>query len=262
MMAMSKDAKLGRLSGKRAIITGAARGIGKSIAERFVQEGARVLLADIDGDAVNALAKQLGQHSKTADVSRKADVDALFDFAATLWDGLDILVNNAGITHAAELLDLTEADFDRVIAVNLKSALFGTQCAARAMGEGGSIINMSSVNAILAIPNQIPYAVSKGALRQLTNVSALSLAPRGIRVNAIGPGTIMTDLARAIVSDRASEHRMLSRTPLGRTGTPEEVASIAVFLACDDSSYVTGQTIYPDGGRLGLNYTVPVPDKA
>jgi NAD(P)-dependent dehydrogenase (short-subunit alcohol dehydrogenase family) len=253
---------MGRLDGKRAIITGAARGIGKAIAEKFAGEGATLLLADIDAAGLKAVAESLGQRMKATNVALKSEVDALFDLAAQTWGGLDVLVNNAGVTHAAELLDLTEEDFDRVLAINLKSALFGTQRAARLMTAGGSIINMSSVNAVLGIPTQIPYAVSKGGLRQLTNVSALSLAPRGIRVNAIGPGTIMTDLARSIMTDKAVEHRMLSRTPLGRFGSPEEVASIAVFLACEDSSYVTGQTIYPDGGRLGLNYTVPVPENS
>jgi NAD(P)-dependent dehydrogenase (short-subunit alcohol dehydrogenase family) len=257
-----EKARMGRLDGKRAIITGAARGIGKAIAEKFAGEGATLLLADIDAAGLKAVAESLGQRMKVTNVALKSEVDALFDLAAQTWGGLDVLVNNAGVTHAAELLDLTEEDFDRVLAINLKSALFGTQRAARLMTAGGSIINMSSVNAVLGIPTQIPYAVSKGGLRQLTNVSALSLAPRGIRVNAIGPGTIMTDLARSIMTDKVVEHRMLSRTPLGRFGSPEEVASIAVFLACEDSSYVTGQTIYPDGGRLGLNYTVPVPEKS
>jgi NAD(P)-dependent dehydrogenase (short-subunit alcohol dehydrogenase family) len=250
---------MGRLDGKRAIVTGAAKGIGKAIAEAFAREGATLLLADIDADGARAVAESLGQRMKVTNVALKSDIDALFDLAVQMWGGLDVLVNNAGVTHAADLLDLTEEDFDRVLAINLKSALFGTQRAARLMTAGGSIINMSSVNAILGIPNQIPYAVSKGGLRQLTNVSALSLASRGIRVNAIGPGTIMTDLARSIMTDKTAENRMLSRTPMGRFGSPEEVASIAVFLACNDSSYVTGQTIYPDGGRLGLNYTVPVP---
>ena len=177
--------------------------------------------------------------------------------AAARWGGLDVLVNNAGITHAASLDALTEEDFDRVFATNLKSALWATQGAARLMGEGAAVVNMSSVNAVLAIPDQIPYAISKGAMKQLTNVTALALAPRGIRVNAIGPGSILTEMLRTIMSDRAAEERILSRTPLGRCGEPEEVAAIAVFLACGESSYVTGQTIYPDGGRLGLNYTVP-----
>ncbi len=250
-----------RLVGKRAIITGAAQGIGKAIAERFAAEGASLLLADIDGARVAELAAKLGQQAFAADVSNKAEVDALIAHAAALWGGLDVLVNNAGITHAASLDDLTEDDFDRVFATNLKSALWGTQAAARLMGPGAAVINMSSVNAVLAIPNQIPYVVSKGAMKQLTNVTALALAAKGIRVNAIGPGSIETEmLAGILAEDEAARSRILSRTPLGRCGTPDEIAGVALFLAGDDSSYLTGQTIYPDGGRLGLNYTVPITD--
>ena len=248
-----------RLSGKRAVITGAAQGIGKAIAERFAAEGATLLLADIDGPRVVALAATLGQQAFVADVSKKAEVEALIAHAAEIWCGIDVLVNNAGITHPASLDDLTEEDFDRVFATNLKSALWGTQSAARLMGPGSAVINMSSVNAVLAIPNQIPYVISKGAMKQLTNVTALALAAQGIRVNAIGPGSIMTDMLRGIIAeDAGAGDRIMSRTPLGRAGEPEEVAAVAVFLASADSSYLTGQTIYPDGGRLGLNYTVPV----
>lgn len=247
-----------RLVGKRAVVTGAARGIGKAIAQAFAAEGAELLLADIDAEALAATAAELGAEAFACDVSRKAEVERLIARAEARWGALDVLVNNAGITHAASLDALTEEDFDRVFATNLKSALWATQGAARLMGEGGAVVNMSSVNAVLAIPDQIPYAISKGAMKQLTNVTALALAPRGIRVNAIGPGSIMTEMLRGIMSDRAAEDRILSRTPLGRCGEPEEVAAIAVFLASAESSYVTGQTIYPDGGRLGLNYTVPV----
>lgn len=247
-----------RLAGKRCVITGAAQGIGKAIAERFAAEGAELLLADIDAPRVTALAAALGQQAFVADVSDKPAVEALLAGAAKLWGGLDLLVNNAGITHAATLDELTEEDFDRVFATNLKSALWATQAAARLMKPGSAIINMSSVNAVLGIPNQIPYALSKAAMKQLTNVTALALADQGIRVNAIGPGSIMTDMLKGIMNDRAAEERILSRTPMGRCGEPEEVAAIALFLASADSSYLTGQTIYPDGGRLGLNYTVPV----
>jgi NAD(P)-dependent dehydrogenase (short-subunit alcohol dehydrogenase family) len=247
-----------RLAGKRAIVTGAARGIGRAIAGAFAAEGADLLLAEIDTAAVERAAADLGAEALTLDVSRKAEIERLFARAAAKWGGLDLLVNNAGITHAAELDDLTEDDFDRVFATNLKSALWATQAAARLMGPGSAVINMSSVNAVLAIPNQIPYAISKGAMKQLTNVTALALAPKGIRVNAIGPGSIMTEMLAGIMNDRAAEEKILSRTPLGRCGEPAEVAAIAVFLASSESSYVTGQTIYPDGGRLGLNYTVPV----
>ena len=248
----------GRLQGKRAVVTGAAHGFGRAIAAAFVAEGAQVLLADIDADGAARAAADLGQQAVTADVSRKSEIERIFAQVTEHWGGLDILVNNAGVTHAAELDDLTEDDFDRVFAINLKSALWATQAAARLMGEGSAIVNMSSVNAVLAIPNQIPYAISKGAMKQLTNVTALALAPKGIRVNAIGPGSIMTAMLQGIMSDQAAQDRILSRTPLGRWGEPEEVAAIAVFLASSESSYITGQTIYPDGGRLGLNYTVPV----
>jgi len=247
-----------RLAGKRAVITGAAQGIGKAIAARFAAEGAAVLLADID-PAVEGVAAGLGQQAIIADVSRKAEVERIVAGAAALWGRLDILVNNAGVTHKANLDELREDDFDRVLAINLKAALWGTQAAAQIMPPGSSVINMSSVNAVLAIPDQIPYVVSKGALKQLTNVTALALAAQGIRVNAIGPGSIETEmLAGILAGDEAARSRILSRTPLGRCGTPEEVASVALFLASEDSAYLTGQTIYPDGGRLGLNYTVPV----
>lgn len=248
-----------RLSGKRAVITGAAQGIGKAIAQAFKAEGAELLLVDLDANRLAATAAELEQEGLVADLSRKVEIDRVFARVAQRWQGLDLLVNNAGITHAADLDDLTEADFDRVMAINLKAPLWSTQAGARLMGPGSAVINMSSVNAVLAIPNQIPYALSKGALRQLTNVTALALAPRGIRVNAIGPGSIMTDMLKGIMNDRAAEDRILSRTPLGRCGEPEEVAAVAVFLASAESSYITGQTIYPDGGRLGLNYTMPVP---
>ncbi|MBS3927218.1 MAG: SDR family oxidoreductase [Sphingomonadales bacterium] len=247
-----------RLAGKRALVTGAAQGIGKAIAAAFVAEGAQVLLTDRDAARLAETAAELGQEGLVADVSQKAEIERIFARVAERWGALDVLVNNAGITHAAELDELTEEDFDRVLAINLKAALWGTQAAARMMGPGSAVINMSSVNAVLAIANQIPYAVSKGALKQLTNVTALALAPKGIRVNAIGPGSIMTDLLKGIMTDRAAEEKILSRTPMGRCGEPEEVAAVAVFLASGESSYITGQTIYPDGGRLGLNYTVPV----
>ncbi len=247
-----------RLVGKRAVITGAAQGIGRAIAAAFVTEGAQVLLVDIDAAGAARSAAALSQQAYTADVSRKSELERMFAHVTKTWGSLDILVNNAGVTHAAELDELTEDDFDRVFAINLKSALWATQAAARLMPPGSAVVNMSSVNAVLAIPNQIPYAISKGAMKQLTNVTALALAPKGIRVNAIGPGSIMTDMLKGIMNDKAAQDRILSRTPLGRWGEPEEVAAIAVFLASNESSYITGQTIYPDGGRLGLNYTVGV----
>jgi len=251
---------MANLTGKRALITGAAQGIGLAIAERFVAVGAQVFLVDIAAESLKSVSDRLGGGHFVADLRTTAQIDAIVAAAVQAMGGIDILVNNAGVTFAADLFSLREEDFDRVMGVNLKAALFLTQAVGRLMAEqrSGAVINMSSVNAVLAIPNQIPYAISKGALRQLTNVTALALAPHGVRVNAIGPGTILTDMARGIMTDRAAEERILSRTPLGRCGEPSEVAGIAAFLASDDASYITGQTIYPDGGRLGLNYTVPV----
>ncbi len=251
-----------KLADKVAIVTGATQGIGLACAERLLREGARVMLVDIQPDGATA-ALQLGEAARffAADVSQKADVDAMVAATLQAFGRIDILVNNAGVTHACDFLDLAEEDFDRVLRINLKSMFLCGQAAAREMVKqhSGCIINMSSVNSQVAIPNQVPYVVSKGGVNQLTKVMALSLAPHGIRVNGIGPGTILTELARkAVLGSPEARHTILSRTPLGRCGEPEEVAAIAAFLASDDASYMTGQTIYADGGRLALNYTVPV----
>lgn len=252
-----------RLANKVAIVTGASQGIGLACAKRLVQEGARVMLADVREAEGQAAVERLGAAARffCADVSQKADVDALVAATLEAFGQLDILVNNAGVTHAAEFLELAEEDFDRVLRINLKSMFLCSQAAAREMVKRGSgcIINMSSVNAELAIPNQVPYVISKGGVNQLTRVAAISLAPHGVRVNAIGPGTILTELAKkAVLGSPEARHTILSRTPLGRCGEPEEVAAIAAFLASDDASYLTGQTLYADGGRMALNYTVPV----
>jgi len=252
-----------RLTDRVAIVTGAARGIGLAIAKRFADEGATVVMADLAAATLSEAAAAVpGATTVVADVSRKADVARVVEAAAARTGRIDILVNNAGITHACDFLDLAEADFDRVLGVNLKSMFLCGQAVARHMvarGVRGAVVNLSSVNAVLAIANQVPYTVSKGGVNQLTKVMALALAPHGIRVNGIGPGTIATEMARAaVLGSDEGRRRILSRTPLGRLGEPEEVAAIAAFLASDDASYLTGQTIYPDGGRLGLNYTVPV----
>jgi glucose 1-dehydrogenase len=260
-----------QLENKVAIVTGGARGIGLAIAKRYVAEGAKVVIADVDAAAGEAAASSLDGARCSflrTDVGDRGDADHVVAQACRLYGGVDILVNNAGMVHGADFLDLEEADFDRVLRTNLKGAFLVGQAAARRMvaqvkagRPPGAIINMSSINAVVAIPNQVPYCVSKGGLAQLTKVMALSLAPYGIRANAIGPGSIMTDILKAVGTDREAKRRILSRTPLGRIGEPEEIASIAVFLASRDSSYITGQTVYADGGRLGLNYVMPVPDE-
>jgi NAD(P)-dependent dehydrogenase (short-subunit alcohol dehydrogenase family) len=254
---------MNRLQNRIAIVTGAARGIGLACAQRFATEGATVVLADLDEAAGSAAATAIPDATFVrADVSRKADVAVLVQQTLDRHGRIDLLVNNAGITHACDFLDLAEEDFERVLAVNLKSMFLCGQAVARAMvklATRGSIINMSSANAVVAIANQVPYVVSKGGINQLTKVMAVALAPHGIRVNAIGPGTILTAMAKqAVLTDEAARRKILSRTPLGRCGEPEEVAAVAAFLASDDASYLTGQTIYPDGGRLALNYTMPV----
>jgi len=255
-----------RLKDKVAIVTGAARGIGLACARRFAAEGARVMLADIDETAGEEAARTITKDGGAArffpcDVGDKGRVDALIEATVKAYGGLDIAVNNAAILHTCDFLDIAEADFDRVVRVNLKGYFLVGQAAARRMveqGRGGAIVNMSSVNAVMAIPTIASYVVCKGGVAQLTKVMAIALADKNIRVNAIGPGTIATEMAAQILADDAARKKILSRTPLGRLGTPDEVAAVAVFLASDESSYITGQTIYPDGGRLALNYTVPV----
>jgi glucose 1-dehydrogenase len=255
-----------RLKDKVALVTGAARGIGRACAERLQKEGAQVVLSDIDAAEGAATTAKIGAPSfLSCDVGDRGQVEALVQGTIRTFGHIDILVNNAGILASGEFLDISEADFDRVIRVNLKGAFLVGQAVARKMVEqvkagrpAGAIINMSSTNAVVAIPTQVPYTVSKGGINQLTKIMALALAPHGIRVNAVGPGSINTDIFRTVASDKAAMHRVLSRTPLGRVGEPSEVASVVAFLASEDASYLTGQTIYPDGGRLPLNYTVPV----
>ena len=257
-----------RLNDKCTIITGAAGGIGFACAQRFAAEGAKVMLADVDahrGEQAAASLRDSGADARfvACDVGEKAEVDALVAAALDAWGRIDCTIANAGIVHACPFLELDEADFDRVIRVNLKGVFLVGQAAARQMakqGRGGTIINMSSVNGILAIPNIAPYVASKGGVNQLTKVMALELVDKNIRVNAIGPGSISTNMVKTVMTDEAARRRIMSRTPMGRLGEPSEVASVAVFLASEDSSYITGQIIYIDGGRMPMNYTVPVAD--
>jgi NAD(P)-dependent dehydrogenase (short-subunit alcohol dehydrogenase family) len=259
-----------KFNGRVAIITGAAQGIGAATARAFAQEGAKVVVSDVNEVGGAALTKDIAAAGGTAlfcraDVGEPDDAGRLVQFALVHFGRLDVLVNNAGIVHAAEFTELTVEDFDRVLRVNLRGAFLCGQAAARQMlaqdpgpsGTRGVIINMSSVNAVLAIANQVPYTVSKGGMNQLTKVMAVALAPKGIRVMGIGPGSIATEMLKtAVLTNEAARTRILSRTPLGRLGEPEEVARVAVFLASDDASYLTGTTVYPDGGRLGLNYVM------
>jgi glucose 1-dehydrogenase len=271
-----QDQKEDRIMGDRvAIVTGGANGIGKACARRLSEDGFLVVIADIDRDAGAALADELGAERNKAlfvacDVSDRLSVNNLLSETRSAFDRLDVLVNNAGIVAKGDILDLSEADFDKVIGVNLRGSFLVAREAARQMveqiEEAGertedvrrryAIINMSSVNGVMAIPDQLAYCVSKGAINQMTKSMSLALAKYGIRVNAIGPGSINTDVLKSVNDNPEAMAKIMSRTPLQRIGDPDEVASVASFLASKDASYITGTTIYADGGRLAMNYTV------
>ncbi len=255
------------LNEKVTIITGAAQGIGLACAKRFCDDGATVILADINSEKGEESAQALRDGGGNAefiicDVGDKVAVDELIAGTVSKHGRLDVMIVNAAILHAATILELEEEDFDRVIRINLKGFFLSGQAAAKQMVEQGSgvIINMSSIQAVITNPNLLSYAVCKGGVKQMTVAMALALADKGVRVNAIGPGSIATDMVEQLASDPVVRRNMMSRTPMGRLGKPEEIASVAAFLASDDAAYITGETINVDGGRLGLNYTVPVAD--
>ncbi len=259
-----------RMRDKVAIITGGARGIGEACARVFVGQGARVVIGDVlvtEGRATAARLSADGPGEAAfvkCDVRRPADVQKLVDTAVARFGRLDVAVANAGVNRVSDFLSLSLDDWNDVLRTNLTGCFLTNQAAARQMvkqGEGGSIVNMSSVNAVMAIDSITPYVASKGGIKQLTSVASLALAPHNIRVNAIGPGSILTDMVRTVAKDPAVRHAQMARTPLGRYGDPEEVGRIALFLATEDSSYITGQTLYCDGGRMALNYTVPVKEE-
>jgi len=249
------------LADRVAIVTGGAQGIGEACVRRFAREGAKVVIADLDAQRGKALADEMGATFMSCDVGDKFQVDAVVARSVELHGRIDILVNNAGILRAADFLDVTEADFDAVLRVNIKGAFLMGQAVAREMaGAGsGSIINMSSINATVAIPTIASYNVSKGGINQLTRVMALALADKGVRVNAVAPGTIATEMAaKAVLATEEARVKVMSRTPMRRLGEPSEIADVVAWLASDASSYVTGEIVVVDGGRMTLNYTVAV----
>jgi glucose 1-dehydrogenase len=261
---MSSDIRFG-LAGRVIVITGGAQGIGEACARRLVADGASVALWDVDDARGAALAASLAAGGARAtfshcNVASKAEVDAALAATLATMDRVDGLVNNAGIFRAAPFLDVSEADWDAVIAVNLKGHFLAGQAVARqivAQGGGGAIVNMSSVNARLTIASIASYNASKGGIDQLTRVMALALSEHGIRVNGVAPGTIATELAvKAVLTSEEAKARILSRTPMKRLGEPAEIANVVAFLLSDASSYMTGDTVLVDGGRMTLNYVV------
>ena len=248
-----------KLKDKVAVIAGGTKGIGLGIALEFVREGAKVVVGGTNPKNGEEAVREI----KTAggdglfvkcDVADLADLDNFIAQAVDRFGRVDIYVANAGINDAnkTHFLEISPEQYDRIMAVNLRGMFFGGQKAAQQMlaqGDGGVIINMSSVNAHLALDSQVVYTVSKGGIQQLTKVQAVALAPHNIKVNAIAPGPIETDLMRRVGSDKELMDTILSRTPQGRIGTPKECGRLAVFLASDDSDFIFGQSIFIDGGR-------------
>lgn len=243
-----------------ALVTGAAQGIGYACAEALAEDGARLILADIDANGVKDAAERLGGGAvgMVCDMGDAGQIDALFDAIEAGHGPVSILVNNAGVAMPGDFLTYDLAAFERVIDINLRGVFLATQRAARTMVAAkieGAIVNMSSINAQVAIPAIPAYCASKGGVMQLTKVAALALAPHNIRVNAVGPGSIDTEMMAGVNANPEAMKMVMSRTPLKRVGTPREIADVVAFLAGKKASYITGETIYVDGGRIGMNYT-------
>jgi NAD(P)-dependent dehydrogenase (short-subunit alcohol dehydrogenase family) len=243
------------LDGRVAVVTGGARGIGRAIATRFLEHGATVVIADRDIATAEATAVELGSVGPVSaialDVTDWAAVDRVMGEVVAAHGRLDICVNNAGVQAIAPSLEMTQEAWDHVLSVNLTGVFACAQAAGRRMVERGqgSIINMASSAGVLAIPGRAPYCATKAAVISLTKVLAVEWAADGVRVNALGPGWVQTDLVRAAIdAGRLSEVDIARRTPLGRLAEPGEIADAALFLASDRSTYFTGQTLFPDGG--------------
>jgi glucose 1-dehydrogenase len=245
----------GRLQGKRAIITGGASGIARGCVERFLAEGAQVAALDLNAEGLKEWNSGEQSRSWTLDVSDSTQVNAVFAEAIEWLGGVDILVNGAGITTSGDPLELAESEFDRVMDVNVKGSFLCIQAAGRDMrarGTGGSIVNISSVAAELANAHHVHYSTSKGAVRMLTKAMAVALAPDNIRVNAVGPGPVLTAMGQSEIYERDPSHmdRLLGRVLRGRVGTPDDIASAVLFLASDEADFINGTTLYADGGVL------------
>jgi glucose 1-dehydrogenase len=256
-----------KLKDKVAIVTGGSKGIGYGIAGEFLREGAKVVICSRNRKEGEAAAEKLKEFGSDViyvrcDVARLDELEHLVDYTVEHFGRLDIYVANAGINDPEKTpyLEITPEQYDQIMNVNLRGTFFGGQYAARQMvkqGGGGAIVNVSSVNAYLALNSQMVYTTSKGGLQQLTKIQAVDLAPYGIKVNALAPGPIFTELALRVGSSKELRDTVVSRTPIGRYGTAEECGKLAVFLASEDSDFIFGQSIYIDGGRSFQAFPTP-----
>lgn len=256
---------MGTLDGLSCIVTGAARSIGKGIAKRFLHDGAKVWLCDIDGAELAKTAAELGAigtvGSSVVDVTRRDQVEALVDEVVAAWDGIDVLVNNAGITGVKRFFEVTEADWDRVQEINLKGTFLCTQAVTRRMvelGTPGVVINIASVNGLRGQPALASYGASKAGIINFTKTIALELGKYGIRVNAICPATTRTEMSENVNWDQSVWDDLIAHTALGRLGTIDDIAGVASFLAGADAAFITGTEIVVDGGLLARQIVTPV----
>lgn len=248
-----------KLAGKNVLITGASSGIGEAIAIRFAQEGANVAINYMSGEdrarGVQSKVKSASPSAKSmivkADVSKEEDVIRMFASTIKEFGSLDVLVNNSGIQKPVPSHELEMSDFDRIIGVNLRGAFMCSREAIRhflSTGKGGVIVNNSSVHEIIPKPKYVPYSISKGGMENMTKTLALEYSDRNIRVNAVGPGAIVTPINNAWINDPKARAEVESHIPMGRPGSAEEIAGVFAFLASDESSYITGQTLFACGG--------------
>ena len=243
-----------------ALVTGGAQGIGLACAQALANDGARIILADINANGVHAAADKMGDGTvaMVCDMGDPEQIDTMYDEIESKHGPLSILVNNAGVANPGDFLETTIEQFRQVIDINLVGVFLSLQRAAKSMVAHkieGAIVNMSSINAVVAIPTIAAYCSSKGGVMQLTKSASLALAPHNIRVNAVGPGSIDTAMLAGVNANPEAMKMVMSRTPMQRVGSAKEIGDTVAFLASSKASYITGETIYVDGGRLGMNYT-------